>query len=254
MRKKMKFLIGLIITLILIGFVFGIATIYRFCKLQKIWSRVEQNVEKDNFYMETTIVNKGTSKKTQSYYKEGIGKFVSQDGSYIWFNGANAYSIDETNKLASILNPEEAIGVVYKESFASLYPGYEEGFFGRLMFAGDLSNKIKSGNYNGQKCTVIIVEEENYTKTYWITKDFSNLVQAKMEFSNGDVYEYKYDIKFHSTRLKDVELPDISEYTVTEAATGETVEINTLENDKKLQTQNLVVENIVENTQPAPIG
>ena len=254
MSKKLKFIIGLIITVVVIGLVFGISTIYRFCKLQTIWSKVEENVGKENFYMETTIVNNGVSKKTQSYYKEGIGKFVSQNGTYIWFNGTKAYSVDEENKTVAILNENEDIAVVYKESFASLYPGYSDGFFGRLMFAGNLSNKIKTTHYNGEKCTLIIVTEKGYTKSYWITKDFCNLVKAEIKFSNGDVYEYKYDIKFHSTKLKDVELPDISEYTVTDSSTGETVETNTLENNTKLQTQNVVVENVIQNTPVDPVG
>lgn len=78
MSKKMKFLIGLIITLVVIGLIFGILTIYRFYRLQNILSKVKENVEKENFYMETTIINNGVSKKTKSYYKDGVGKFVSR--------------------------------------------------------------------------------------------------------------------------------------------------------------------------------
>ena len=78
MSKKMKILIALILILIVIGLVFGIGTICRFIKLQSIWSRLDRNIEKDNYYMETTIVNNGISTKTLTYYKEGIGKFVSR--------------------------------------------------------------------------------------------------------------------------------------------------------------------------------
>lgn len=81
MSKRLKFLIILIIAVVIIGLTFGIATICRFFKLQSIWSKLDENVEKDNYYMETTIVNNGTSKKTQTYYKEGIGKFVSRSRS-----------------------------------------------------------------------------------------------------------------------------------------------------------------------------
>ena len=224
MRKKANFLIVLIIVFVIIGLVFGIATMYRFIKLQSIWSRVDENVEKDNFYMETTIVNNGVSKKTQTYYRDGIGKFVSNDGKYIWFNGTEAYSVDETNKTANQLDENETIGIVYKESFASLYHGYTNSFFERLMIAGNLSNKIKTQYFNGEKCIVIEIKEKNYTKTFWITEKIKDLVQAKMEFSNGDVYEYKYEIKFHTTKLKDVELPDISEYTMIGNSTEEVEE------------------------------
>ena len=224
MSKKIKFLIILIIVLVIIGLIFGISTIVRFSKLQSIWSRVNENIEKENYYMETTIVNKGVTTKTKTYYKDGIGKFVSQNGTYIWFDGNNAYSVNETEKTMNMLNPEEEIGVVYKESFATLYPGFSYNLFEKIMLAGNLSNVIKTQYFNGQKCIMIEIKEDMYTKTYWITDDFKNLVQAKITFTNGDVYEYKYDIKFHTTKLSDVELPNITDYKITANATGKTLE------------------------------
>lgn len=224
MSKKIKFLIILIIVLVIIGLIFGISTIVRFSKLQSIWSRVNENIEKENYYMETTIVNKGVTTKTKTFYKDGIGKFVSQNGTYIWFDGNNAYSVNETEKTMNMLNPEEEIGVVYKESFATLYPGFSYNLFEKIMLAGNLLNVIKTQYFNGQKCIMIEIKEDMYTKTYWITDDFKNLVQAKITFTNGDVYEYKYDIKFHTTKLSDVELPNITDYKITDNATGKTIE------------------------------
>ena len=224
MSKKIKFLIILIIVLVIIGLIFGISTIVRFSKLQSIWSRVNENIEKENYYMETTIVNKGVTTKTKTYYKDGIGKFVSQNGTYIWFDGNNAYSVNETEKTMNMLNPEEEIGVVYKESFATLYPGFSYNLFEKIMLAGNLLNVIKTQYFNGQKCIMIEIKEDMYTKTYWITDDFKNLVQAKITFTNGDIYEYKYDIKFHTTKLSDVELPNITDYKITDNATGKTIE------------------------------
>ena len=214
MSKKTKFLIGLILVVVLIGLVFGIITIVRFCKLQSIWSRVNENVEKNNFNMETIITNKGVTIKTQTYYKDGVGKFVSHDGTYIWFDGINAYSIDEENKIVENLTDIESAAIPYKESFASLYPGYSYNFFERLMFAGNLENTIKTDYYNGEKVIFISIKNEDYTKSYWITKKFKDLVKAEIKFSNGDVYEYKYDINFHTTKLQDVKLPDFSDYTI----------------------------------------
>lgn len=78
MSKKLKFMIVLIIIIIIIGLVFGIGTICRFIRLKSIWDRLDRNIEKDNYFMETTIINKGVSTKTQTYYKEGIGKFISR--------------------------------------------------------------------------------------------------------------------------------------------------------------------------------
>lgn len=172
----------------------------------------------------------------------------------MWFNGTQAYLVDEENKIVKILNENEEIGVVYKESFASLYPGYISNAFERLLFAGNFSNKIKTQYYNGEKCIVIETKNENYTKTYWITENFKSLVQAKIEFANGDIYEYKYNISFHTTKLKDIELPDITEYTVIDETNGNKIDINTLKNDTKLKTQNVVVENIIDNMVINPVG
>lgn len=253
MNKKTKFLITIFIIILLIGLIFGIATIVRFCKLQNILSVVKENVEKNNFYMKTTITNKGITQITETYYKEGVGKFVSKDGTYIWFDGTNAYSIDEENKIAKILNTNEIVGVINNESFASLYPGYTDGIFKRLFIAGDFSNRFKTDYHNGKKCTIITIKNEGYTKTFWITKDMKNLVKAEINFSNGDIYEYKYDLMFHSTQIRDIKLPDISEYKVVDASTGETIEINVLDNNIKLDAQNVVVENVITDTSTAPI-
>lgn len=254
MNKKTKILVGIVILILLIGFIFGISTIVKFCKLQSILSKVNENVEKNNFFMRTTIVNKGVSQITETYYRDGVGKFVSNNGTYIWSDGTNAYSIDEINKTAIILDTNETIGVINKESFASLYPGYTDGFFKRLMIAGNVSTKIKTDYHNGKKCTIITVVENEYTKTFWISKEMNNLIKAEIEFANGDIYEYKYDLIFHSTQLIDVRLPDITEYTITNGATGEKVETNTLNNDIKLETQNVVVENVSADTKTTPVG
>lgn len=252
MSKKKKVLIGFILVVVLIGFVFGIITITRFCKLQSIWSKVNDNIEKNNFNMETTVTNKGVTIKTQTYYKDGIGKFVSHDGTYIWFDGKKAYSVDEKNKIVTSITDIERATLPYKESFASLYPGYGYNFFERLTLAGNLNNTIKSDHYNGEKVIFISIINENYTKSYWITKEYKELVKAEMSFANGDVYEYKYDMNFHTTKLKDIELPDFSDYTIqkeekansTEKTTTDSQEnIENTETNKQKDVGNKIVEN-----------
>ena len=252
MDKKTKTLIGFVILILLIGLIFGILTIIRFFELQKILNKVNDNVEKSNFFMKTTIFNKGTKQITETYYRNGVGKFVSDDGTYIWYDGTNAYSIDESQKIVVVLNTNEIIGVINRESFASLYPGYTGGFLKRIMIAGNLSNKFKTEYYDGMKCTVISITEKEYVKTFWITKDLKKLVKAEMKFSNGDIYEYKYDLIFNSTQAMDLKLPDISQYKVIDSVTGEEIETNLLNNDVKLEVQNVIVENLNINTNSNP--
>lgn len=246
MSKKMKFLIGLILIVILIGLIFGITTIVRFCRLQSIWSKVNENVEKNNFNMETTITNKGVTIKTQTYYKDGVGKFVSNDGTYIWFDGKKACSVDEENKIVANITDIEGAAVPYKESFASLYPGYGYNFFERLMLAGNIENTIKTDYYNGEKVILISIKGDEFTKTYWITKDLKELVKAEIKFSNGDIYEYKYDINFHTTKLKDIELPDFSDYTIQNEEKANNTEKTTTDNQENIEN--------TETNEPKDIG
>ena len=153
--------------------------------------------------------------------------------------------MDENNKEIIILDLEKNIGLVNKKSFAALYPCYTKNFFERLVFAGDISNKFKTEYYNGEKCILIQIKEDGYTKSFWITEKFKDLVKAKVEFANGDTYEYKYKIQFHTTKLKDIELPDISEYKVINQSSGEELKTNTLENNVKLESQNIIIENTI---------
>lgn len=214
MSKKFKFLILLIIVLIIVGLVFGISTIYRFYVLQKIYNSINENISKDNYYLKTTVTNNGETKITETYYKDGIGKLVAENGIYTWVNGEDAYMVDEANKKIYILDIESSIGLVSNEMFASLYPGYSKSLFERFIFAGNMRNKIKTVKLNDEKCIMIQTKENTNTKTVWISKKRNDLIKAKIEFPNGDVYEYDYELSFNVTKLKNTELPDISDYTI----------------------------------------
>ena len=45
MSKKMKFLIIMISLAIIIGLIFGIMAIYRFCVIQSIFKKIDENIE-----------------------------------------------------------------------------------------------------------------------------------------------------------------------------------------------------------------
>lgn len=217
MSKKLKVIMILSVILVAIGLVFGINTIFRYYKLQKILTTVEENLEKENYYVKIKTTNNGASNETETFYKEGIGKLVAENGIYTWTDGEKAYVVDETKKEVQTLNISNNISVlVTNERLASLYPGYYKNFFERLFLAGNIENKIKTVEENGEKYTYIEIKEENYTKSYWISNKWNNLIKAKVEFSNGDIYDYEYEIKFYITKLKDVELPDFSDYTIVE--------------------------------------
>lgn len=223
MSKKIKFLICLIIILVVIGLTFGISTLYRFYKIQKIFSKIDENIAKDNYYLKTTVSTNNKNSVTETYYKEGIGKLVAENGIYTWVDGKDAYLVDEENKKIYTLNIEESLGLVSSDMFTSMIPGYRESAFKRFLIAGNIKNKIKSTKLDNQDCTMIVTSDEKSKKTVWIDKNRMNIVKAKVELTNGETFDYSYELKFNTTKLKDVELPDITEYSIINGENGEIV-------------------------------
>ena len=142
---------------------------------------------------------------------------VAENGIYTWVDGEKAYMVDEENKTIYNLDIENSIGLVSSEMFASFVPGYSKNAIERFIMAASLQNKIKSDKIDDKKCYMIQINEEGYTKTYWIEKVSKKPLKAKIEFEDGQVYEYDYQLQFNVTKLKDVELPDITDYTIIEA-------------------------------------
>lgn len=215
MKKKIG--ICLLIILVIIGLICGIRGIRNFWIIQNIFNQLEENLEKDNYYLRTTTNYNNTSTLTKIYYKEGIGKMVAENGIYTWVDGEKAYMVDEENKTIYNLDIENSIGLVSSEMFASFVPGYSKNAIERFIMAASLQNKIKSDKIDDKKCYMIQINEEGYTKTYWIEKVSKKPLKAKIEFEDGQVYEYDYQLQFNVTKLKDVELPDITDYTIIEA-------------------------------------
>lgn len=216
MSKKKKIGIMVLIAIFIVGLIYGIRAIKNFYIIQSIFSEVEENVKKDNYYLRNTVTHNEESTLSKIFYKDGIGKMIAENGLYTWVNGENAYMVDEENKTIYTLDLEKSLGLVSNEMFASLIPGYSKNIFERFIMAGNMQNKIKSDKINDKKCYMIKIKEENNVKTYWIEKNSKKLIKATVQFSNGDSYQYDYELQFGVTKIKDVELPDITEYTIIE--------------------------------------
>ncbi len=226
MSKKLKFLIIIVSLAVIIGLTFGIMAIYRFCVIQSIFKKIDENIEIKNYSLKTTLTNSNGEKTvTQAYYKDGIGKNIASNGVYTWVDEKDAYMVDEDNNTLYVLDieGENSISLVSDSMFASLVPGYNKSFFERILMACDLNYKIKSEKLDDQKCYVIEDNEQKAKKTVWITKDRKNPIKAKVEFENGEVFEYDYELKFLGTKLRDVELPDTKNYTLINYETGEVI-------------------------------
>ncbi len=225
MNKKFLFLLFFIFLIIIIGMIFGIITIYRFSILQDISRKINDNIKKDNYHMTTTVTSDdGTTNTTEAFYRNNVGKLVASNGIYTWADGEYAYMVDEEKKTVYLLNiNNENIGLVSYSMFASVVPGYNNTIIERLFLAGNLNNKIKKSKLNDKDCFMIKIIDEKYNKTVWIDMVNAIPIKAEIEFDNGSKISYDYIIKFNETRLKDIELPSIDDYTLIDAENEEII-------------------------------
>ena len=225
MNKKFLFLLFFIFLIIIIGMIFGIITIYRFSILQDISRKINDNIKKDNYHMTTTVTSDdGTTNTTEAFYRNKVGKLVASNGIYPWADGEYAYMVDEEKKTVYLLNiNNENIGLVSYSMFASVVPGYNNTIIERLFLAGNLNNKIKKSKLNDKDCFMIKIIDEKYNKTVWIDMVNAIPIKAEIEFDNGSKISYDYIIKFNETRLKDIELPSIDDYTLIDAENEEII-------------------------------
>ena len=234
MSKGKKVLIVLIIAILVIGLVMGIRTIYGFNVLQKIFSKVEENIQKDNYYLKQTCQYNGEKTTIEAYYRDGIGRYVAENGMYTWTNGEVAYMVNNENMTLDPLEIENAVTLVSSDMFAYLIPGYKYNIFERIFLAGSLRNSIKTEKVGEDKCYVIKEEQEHSTKTVWINQKTMNPIKAEVEFKNGAKYEYTYQLAFTATKLTSIEL-DISKYTITN---GNEEAVTDIENSTENNTVN----------------
>ena len=135
MSKKIKVLIILILVIVLIGILCGVRAIKNVIILNNAISKLEENIEKDNYYLKTIAKVDGKTSKTETFYREGIGKIVTNDGVYTWVDGEKAYMIDEQNKQVynMELSKENSPMLASNNMYISLIPGHAKNFFERLI-------------------------------------------------------------------------------------------------------------------------
>ena len=80
MSKKLKVVLILISIIALIGLFSGIRAIRNFVILNTTISKLEENIEKNNYYLKTTMKSGEETTITEVYYNDGVGKNVSGSG------------------------------------------------------------------------------------------------------------------------------------------------------------------------------
>lgn len=217
MKKILK---GILLIITIIGFCFGIATIVKFIKLNNIYKKIDKYTTYDSFYLRTIQEVKGEKIETEAYYRNGKSKQQASNGVYTWTDGERAYLVDELNSTIYTLSIENNIYLVSYNMFASPIQGYNYSFIDRIFLAGDVNTTIKKEKIDDIDCYCIKTKENNALKKVWVEKDSSKIKKATIEFSNGDIFKYDYELSFNSVKASEVALPDITGYKLINGETG----------------------------------
>ncbi len=205
--NKDKILKIMIISILTIFFVIGIFAIYKFTIINKIFNKMQEYVNKDNYYIKVTD---GESIVSEIYYRNGTGKMVMSNGTYTWTDGKVAYLVNEKENTIEELDFTSPL-LISNEYVGSLIPGYSKSKFQKFLLAGSLETSIKTKKYKDLKYYVITTEEE-YAKTVWINQN--TLLPSQISAKIGDVEKtYGYNIAFGTVTYKDIEKPETQENT-----------------------------------------
>ncbi len=239
-----KILNILIIIIAIIGFIFGVTTIVKFIKLNNIYKKVDKYIAYDCFCLETKQETKNEKIETEAYYRKGIGKQVASNGIYTWTDGERAYIVDEANSTIYTLNIENNISLVSYNMFAAPIQGYNSDVIDRIFLAGDANTTIKKEKIDDDEYYCIRTKEKNAIKKVWVEKKSSKIKKATIEFSNGDILNYDYELTFNSVDSADVTLPDITGYKLINGETGTILTESFNENNsEKKQDETNIIEN-----------
>lgn len=222
MKKVLKKLLKILLILIaIIGFIFGIITIVKFIKLTNIYKKNDKNLSHDSFYLKTSLsTNNEPKSETEAYYRNGVGRLVASNGIYSWTNGERAYMIDEENDTAYILDLNTNFALVSYKMFASGIPGYNMSLIDRFFLAGNANTSIKKEKIDNKVYYCIKTKENLATKKVWVEKETGKIKKAIIEFSNGDIFNYEYELEFNSVKATEVRLPDLTGFKLINGETG----------------------------------
>lgn len=243
MKKILKILL---IIIAIVGFIFGITTIVKFIKLNNIYKKVDKYIAYDCFYLKTLQETKEGKIETEAYYRKGTSKQIASNGVYTWTNGERAYLVDEANSTIYTLSLENNFSLVSYNMFAAPIQGYNSNFIDRIFLAGDVNTTIKKEKIDENDYYCIKTKENNAIKKVWIERKSSKIKKATIEFSNGDIFKYDYELSFNSVKASDIVLPDITGYKLINGETGTILSENFNQTNNE-QTDNKT--NNIENNQ-----
>lgn len=213
--KKLKIVLPISIILIITFFVIGFSSLYKMIIFYNMFEKMGEKISLENYYMKM-ISKEDTESNIEIFYKDGIGKILTSNGSYTWTDGKEAYLVIEENKTIYKLD-EEAPGLISREAVGSMLPGYSKNMFGRCLLAGKITTSIKTENVGNFSYYKIKTMEDNKEKIIWINKETMIPSEIKLKTETQDIY-YQYEITFEGVKNIDVEKPNLELYTLIENA------------------------------------
>ena len=212
--KNFFIILTIVIILVILLLIAGISSMYKLIVFDKIYKNAESIASIENYTMKVTT--KGDIESTTTlYYKNGVGKYVDQNGNYTWTDGAMVYLVDKEAKTVtkSQLN-DKYKGVISKDTLVNMIPGYAADMYGRIKTELNLSTKIKTKRMYDQKYYVITSKVGNQEKTLWINKATLLPSQATVT-AEGTTFTNNYEITFSNVKNEDLALDDFKDYAVT---------------------------------------
>lgn len=210
--KNKKILKILLIIIVILFFILGCYTIYKFVIIQKIFYKMNEYVSVNNYYMKIRDLE-DASIQTEVYYKDGIGKMITETGIYSWTDGKEAYLINDESKEIQSIDFDSPL-LISNEYVGSMIPGYSKNILQKLLLAGNMETSVKVQKSNGVKYYVISTNE-SFEKTIWF--GYNTLLPSQINAKIGEFKtSYGYEITFGKVKNEDIEKPNIEEYTLVE--------------------------------------
>jgi len=211
MSKKYKVLLVFLVLIVIFISVLGIIGGIRFYKLSKIISANKEKAELNNYILRTKIKYNDKDSNVTAYYKDGVGKVVTSNGSYTWSDGTEAYYIDEETQTAYVLDINNSQSIAGYDMFMSMIPGYRK-VLTRMKVALNIKNEITTEKIGNKEYTVITIFDEDAKKTIWVDNDSKLVTKAVMEFAAGTKVEYEYTVDFNKVNSINISKPSFSSY------------------------------------------
>lgn len=215
--KKILIKIGFIVLGILL--ILGLNQMHNFLIINKVHHALETFQNEENRYCSVLVMKENTNRKEELFIKNEIVKYCEEKESFNYLQWRNystkqQYDIDVQNKTYNKIDLLGDVPVYLLKTPSAIVKIYQNGKF-NLSGLFDVRYVIPV-KYNEKSCykivtknEVIIIDKNTYLPIYSSIK-----FMDKNETKNQIEYNYAYEVG--KVKDEDVELPDLTGYTMLE--------------------------------------